>query len=335
MPQPPSPIDTAPLIRAARPRVFEILFWLLPIAGWFLFPDDLALLTQMAILALFALSLDLVLGYAGLVTLGHATFFGVGAYMAGLATARFGLNDPLIGLALAILVSAIAGALTSFLVMRGTGLTRLMVTIGIGMMLFEAANRLTWLTGGVDGLQGIEFTPLLGHWSFDLYGKTAYIYAVSVLFVIFLIARRIVHSPFGLSLKAIHLNAARMPALGVSVNARLRAAWTLGAAMAGAAGALLTQTTQFVSIEVFSFSRSAEVLLVLVLGGTGRLYGALIGAVVFTALHHLLSGVDPEYWQLWIGLVLIGIVLFARGGLMGLGETFMSKLARWTGRSKP
>jgi len=325
---PAATVDLAPLRRAARPRVLEFAFWMLPIAAWFLFPENLALLTQIAITAVFALSLDLVLGYAGIVTLGHAAFFGVGAYAAGMLSAKLGIGDPLLGLVFAAAVSALAGAITSPLVLRGTGLTRLMVTIGIGMMLFEAANKANDFTGGVDGLQGIEMTPLLGLWSFDLWGKTAYVYAVAVLFVVFLVARHLVGSPFGLSLRAIHMNAARMPALGVSVDARLTAAWIVAAAIAGIAGALLTQTTQFVSIDVLGFGRSAEILLILILGGAGRLYGALVGAIVFVTLHHLLADVDPEYWQLWIGLVLIGIVLFARNGLMGVVDPFERLLAR-------
>ncbi|MDC7784090.1 branched-chain amino acid ABC transporter permease [Rhodoplanes sp. TEM] len=324
----PGTVDLAPLRRASRPRWPELAVWLLPVAAWFLFPEDLALLTQIAIMAIFALSLDLVLGYAGIVTLGHAAFFGVGAYAAGLLAAKLGIGDPLLGLLFAAAVAALAGLVTAPTVLRGTGLTRLMVTIGIGMMLFEAANKATDLTGGVDGLQGIEMTPILGLWSFDLWGKTAYVYAVVVLLVLFLVARRIVHSPFGLSLRALHMNPARMPALGVSVDARLAAAWVLGATYAGIAGALLTQTTQFVSIDVLGFERSAEILLILVLGGAGRLYGALIGTIVFVTLHHVLAGIDPEYWQMWIGLVLIGIVLFARNGIMGAIDPFERLLAR-------
>jgi len=308
--------DAGPLRRASRWRAPELVFWLLPVAGWFVFPEDLALLSQIAITALFALSLDLILGYAGIVSLGHAAFFGVGAYTAGLL-AKNGWGDPLLGLAGAGLVAAGVGFVTSFLVLRGSDLTRLLVTLGVGLMLYEAANKLTGITGGLDGLQGIEVTPLLGRFGFDMLGRTAYLYCVVVLFVLFWIARRIVHSPFGLSLHGIRQNAFRMPALGTPVNARLVAVYTLGAAYAGVAGALLTQTTQFVSIDVFSFSRSAELMLILVLGGTGRLYGAMLGAVVFMTVHHLLSGINPQYWQFWLGLVLIAVVLFARDGVMG------------------
>ncbi len=319
--------DAAPLRRAARWRPAEAAFWVLPIAAWFVFPEDLALLSQIAITALFALSLDLVLGYAGIVSLGHAAFFGIGAYAAGLL-ARGGFGDPLFGLAAAAMIAAAAGLATSFLVLRGSDLTRLMVTLGVALMLFEVANKFTGLTGGLDGLQGIELTPLVGRFGFDMLGRTAYVYAAGVLFVVFCIARRIVRSPFGLSLHGIRQNAARMPALGTPVNTRLVAVYTLGAGIAGIAGGLLTQTTQFVSIDVLSFSRSAELLLMLVLGGTGTLYGAMLGAIVFMTVHHLLSGIDPQYWQFWLGLVLIAVVLFARGGIMGALDAVARRLGR-------
>lgn len=308
--------DAGPLRNASRWKPAEYAFWLIPIAAYFIFPEDLSLLSQIVITALFALSLDLILGYAGIVSLGHAAFFGIGAYAAGLL-AKYGWSDPLLGLLGAGLIAAVTGFLTSFLVLRGADLTRLMVTLGVSLMLFEAANKLTDITGGMDGLQGIELKPVLGLFTFDLYGKTAYIYSVVVLFVMFWIARRIVHSPFGLSLRGIRLNVFRMPALGTPVNSRLVGVYTLGAAYAGIAGALLAQTTQFVSIDVLSFNRSAELMLILVLGGTGSLYGALIGTMVFMTAHHLLSGINPQYWQFWLGILLIFVVLFARDGIMG------------------
>ena len=308
--------DAGSLGRAARWRWSEFAFWLLPLAAYFAFPDDLALLSQIAITALFALSLDLILGYAGIVSLGHAAFFGLGAYATGLL-ARAGWADPLVGLAAAALLAAVLGFATSFLVLRGADLTRLMVTLGVAIMLHEIANKATDFTGGVDGLQGIQYTPLLGRFSFDLVGRTAYVYSVAVLFLLFWIARRIVHSPFGLALHGIRQNVGRMPALGTPVNARLVAAYTLGAAYAGVAGALLTQTTQFVSIDVLGFNRSAELLLMLVLGGSGSLYGALLGAIVFMVGRQQLSDLNPQYWQFWLGLLLIFVVLFARGGIVG------------------
>ncbi|MGE5115688.1 MAG: branched-chain amino acid ABC transporter permease [Betaproteobacteria bacterium] len=316
-PAPAAPFDVGPLREAAKWRAPEFVFWALPVLAYFLFPDDLALLSQIAITALFAISLDLILGYAGIVSLGHAAFFGIGAYAAGLI-ARAGLGDPLLGLLAVGVVAGLAGFASSFLVLRGADLTRLMVTLGLASMLYVAANQATRITGGLDGLQGVEVKPLLGLFAFDLYGKTAYVYTVVVLFVLFWVARRIVHSPFGLSLHGIRQNASRMPALGTPVNARLVAIFTVGAIYAGIAGALLTQTTQFVSIDVLSFSRSAELLLIVVLGGTGSLYGAMLGAIVFMTVHHFLSDLNPQYWQFWLGLLLIAVVLFARDGIMGL-----------------
>ncbi len=308
--------DASPFRRSARWHLAEYAFWLLPIAAPFVFPEDLALLSQIAIAGLFALSLDLILGYAGIVSLGHAAFFGVGGYAAGLL-ARHGLGDPVLGLFAAAAAAGLLGLATSVLVLRGADLTRLMVTLAVASITFVAANQLTGITGGLDGLQGIEMRPVLGRFEFDLYGRTGYAYAVSVLFLLFWLARRIVHSPFGLSLQGIRQNAGRMPALGTPVRARLIAIYTIAAAYAGVAGALLTQVTQFVSIDQLSFSRSAEVMLMLVLGGTGSLYGGLLGAILFMTAHQLLSGIDPRYWQFWLGILLIVVVLFARGGIMG------------------
>ena len=304
------------LRRAARWNWIEYAFWIVPIAAYFIFPDDLALLSQMAITALFALSLDLVLGYAGIISLGQAALFGIGAYIAGLI-ALHGWTDPLLGLAAAAAGSAAFGFATSFLVLRGADLTRLMVTLGLALLLYAVANQYTSLTGGLDGLQGISVAPLLGRFTFGLYGRVAYIYCTVMLFLAFFVVRRLTHSPFGLSLRGLHQNARRVPALGMSVRARLVAAYTLGAALAGIAGALLTQTTQFVSIDVLSFERSADVLLMVVLGGTGTLYGAMIGAVVFMLVHNMLSNLNPQYWQFWMGAALVLVVMLARGGIVG------------------
>ncbi len=315
-PHSPDGLDAGPLRASARWRPAEILFWLLTIAAFFAFPNNLALLSQMAITALAALSLDLILGFAGIVSLGQAAFFGIGAYAAGLLGVS-GWGDPLLGLAVAGLAAGVVGFLTSFLVLRGADLTRLMVTLALASILYVIANKLTSITGGLDGLQGIEIKPVLGLFAFDLYGRVAYLYALVVLFLLFLIARRLQYSPFGLSLQGIRQNAPRMPALGAPVNARLVAIYTIGAVYAGVAGALLTQTTQFVSIDELSFARSAELLLMVALGGIGSLYGAMLGAIVFMSAHHVLSDVNPQYWQFWLGVLLIVVVLFAREGVMG------------------
>lgn len=309
------------LARRARWRVAEVVFWVLAFAAIFLPPGKHLLLNEVAILALFALSLDLILGYAGIISLGHAAFFGTGAYAAGLLC-KLITPDPLVGMAVAIAAAAVMGFVTSFLVLRGTDLTRLMVTLGVALVLHEVANALPQWTGGADGLQGMAVGPLLGHFDFDLYGRTAYAYSLTTLFALFLLARRIVYSPFGLSLMAIRRNTLRASALGVPVNRRLVAVYTLAAAYAGAAGALLAQTTAYVSLEVLEFQRSADVLLALIIGGTGWLYGGIAGAILFKVLHDTLSSSSPQFWMFWMGLFLVVLALVGRerlsGGVRGL-----------------
>jgi len=302
------------LRRYARWRWWELaLFAALPLS-WLLLPGQSLLLNEIAIVALFAVSLDLILGYAGIVSLGHAAFLGFGAYAAALF-AKDVMPDPLVGLGVAIVASALLGAATSALILRGTDLTRLMVTLGVASILYELANKLDWLTGGADGLQGVVMGPIVtpfGRFDFDLSGRTAYAYSLIVLAVALLIARRIVHSPFGISLQALRDNRLRASSIGLSVRLRLVAVYTIAAAIAGAAGGLLAQTSGFASLDVFDFHRSAEVLLVLVIGGTGYLYGGIFGAVVFKLLHDLVSAWTPQYWNFWLGLFLVVLVLVGR-----------------------
>ena len=299
-------------IAGARWRPAEIAFWILALGCAFLFPSRYLIMTDIVRLALFALSLDLILGYAGIVSLGHAAFFGVGAYCAGLLALHGIITEPVLALVAAGLVAMVLGFFTSFLVIRGVDLTRLMVTLGIALLLEALAERFSNITGGTDGLQGIEMAPILGLFAFDMFGKTGFFYSLIVLFLMFLLARRIVHSPFGLSLRAIKNNPLRASAIGVPVNRRLIAIYTVAALYAGIAGALFTQTTALASLDVFAFERSADLMLVLVIGGTGYLYGGLIGAVVFKMLQEFFSTITPQYWQFWIGLVLVVIVLVGR-----------------------
>ena len=306
----------------------EALFWLAAIASIFTLPRYHLILNEIAILALFALSLDFILGFAGIVSLGHAAFLGTGAYAAGLF-AKHVTGDPLTGLAFAALVSGALGFLTSFLVLRGSDLTRLMVTLGVALVVFEVANSLAWLTGGADGLQGVIMGPVLGLFSFDLMGRTAYIYSLAVLFALFLIARRVMGSTFGLSLRAIKANSLRASAIGVPVHRRLIAVYTLAAIYAGIAGGLLAQTTQYVSLDFLEFHRSADVMLVLILGGAGYLYGGLIGAILFKLMQDWLAGLTPQYWLFWIGLILVVFTLVGRerltGGMAGLVARLVSR----------
>jgi branched-chain amino acid transport system permease protein len=294
----------------------EIVFWLATLTPYVLFPDYLSLASQIAAAALFALSLDLILGYAGVVSLGHAAFFGLGAYTAGIFS-KYVWGDVFSGLIVAGLLAALVGWASSFIVARFRHLTLIMITLGLGLLLAEAANRAHWLTGGSDGLQGMAIAPIFGVFNFDLYGKTAYAYSLAVLFVMFLGARRLVNSPFGLSLRGIRENFVRMPAIGADSRGHIRVAYTIAAGMAGVAGAVIAQTTQTVALESIGFQRSADVLVMLVLGGAGRLYGGLIGSIIFMIARDQFSGIAPQYWYFWIGVLLIGVVMLLPNGILG------------------
>jgi len=296
-------------------RPLELAFWAATLLPFVVAPSYLSLASQIAITALFALSLDLILGYAGIVSLGHAAYFGFGAYTAGLLSKHY-FGEPLSGLVLAALAAGLLGYVTSHVIVRFRHLALIMLTLGLGLLLAEVANSASGLTGGADGLQGVKMAPLLG-FKFDLYGRTAYAYSLAVLFLLFLIARRIIHSPFGLALRGIRENATRMPAIGAPSLAHLRKVYTISAAMAGAAGALLTQTTSTVSLEVLSFGRSADVLVILILGGAGRLYGGIVGAIIYMVARDQFASMNPQYWYFWVGLLLVAVVLFLPNGILG------------------
>ncbi len=296
-------------------KPWEYALWLAALASPWLLSSHALIINEIAIVALFALSLDLILGYSGIVSLGHAAFFGMGAYSAALF-AKLVMPDPVLGLLVGVLVASILGALCSATILRGTDLTRLMVTLGGGLILMELANKLDWLTGGADGLQGVVMGPLLGRFEFDLSGRTAAWYSITVLLALFVLARRFVNSPFGATLKAIRDNRLRAMAIGIPVSRRLAVVYTVAAALAGAAGALLAQTTGFASLDVFEFHRSADVMLILVMGGVGWLYGGVAGAIVFKLLQNAISSITPQYWTFWIGLFLVVLVLVGRERLM-------------------
>jgi len=310
-----SPVDA--LIRRHRLRAIELLPWIIAIGAYFAFGDYLSLGSQILIMILFALSLDLVLGYAGIVTLGHSAFFGIGAYAAGIYAVRVS-GEPLSGLLVGAVAAAAVGWTSGLVILRTHGLTLLMLTLAVTALLAEAANKANFLTGGADGLQGVEIDPILGVFRFDLFGRTAYLYCLVALFLAWLFARRLVHSSFGRSPFGIRENTARMHAIGSPVRRRLLAIYTISAALAGIAGALLAQTTQFVGLTVLGFQRSGEIVIMLVFGGIGRLYGAFIGASAYMIAQDQLAKLQPEFWYFWIGLLLVLLVMFARGGILGL-----------------
>lgn len=313
------------LTAPSRWKPWEIALWVVIWAAPLAVPQHAALINDIAITALFALSLDIVLGYAGIVSLGHAAFFGLGAYGAALF-AKHVMPDPLVGLAVATVLGGALGALTSPMIVRGTDLTRLMVTMGVALVLYELANKFDNITGGADGLQGVIMGPLLGQFEFDLGGRVASFYSLTVLFVVFLVMRRVVHSPFGISLQALRDNRLRLASSGMSVQGRLAVAYTLGAALAGTAGALLAQTTGFASLDVLDFHRSADIMLALVIGGAGWLWGGLAGAIAFKVMHDVISSFTAQYWTFWIGLFLVVLMLVGRERLF--------RPWRWFGANK-
>ena len=314
----------------ADPRIrwTEWLPWLAAIAVFFLLPEYLPLGARILVYILFALSLDLILGYAGIITLGHSAFFGLGAYVAGILAAKFGITDPLLLLAAAALAAGVLGVTTGAVILRTHGLTQLMLTLAIAAVCLEIANKATPITGGADGLSGIKIDPIFGAFRFDMFGKTAYVYCLIMLFCGWWLVRRLIYSPFGATLTGIRENAVRMHAIGVPVYRRLVIAYTVSAMIAGVAGALLTQTNQFVGLNVLGFEPSGELLVMLILGGVGRLYGAFVGPLVYMIAQDQLARQFPEYWYLGIGLILVLVVMFARGGILGIIDRLIARFRR-------
>ena len=313
----PNPDAIGILARRHRYHPLEALPWLVAGAAYFAFPSYLPLGAQILATILFALSADLVLGYAGIVTLGQAAFFGAGAYTAGLLAAH-GWGEPITGLLAGAAVAALIGLVSGLVILRPTGLTLLMLTLVVASMLYEGVNKASWLTGGDDGLQGMQVWPIFGWFRFDLFGQTAYFYCLTVLFLCWLAARRIVNSPFGRSLVGIRENVRRMHAIGAPVARRRLIIYAISAALAGISGALIAQTTEFVALSFLGLDRSGTVLIMLIIGGVGRLYGAFVGVPLYMIAQDRFSEIDPVYWYFWIGLLMVVVVVFARGGVLGL-----------------
>jgi branched-chain amino acid transport system permease protein len=306
--------------RRHRFHLAEALPWILMIAVYFLFPDRVTFGTQVLIAIMFTLSLDLILGYAGIVTLGHAAFFGIGAYTVALLSARLHWGEPISALVAGALLAAVAGFISGWFLLRYRGLTLLMLTLATAILVQELGNYRSDITGGYDGVPGMEIWPLLGLFENDLFGRTYYIYVAVLLLLIFYVIRRIVYSPFGQALTGIRENVRRMHAIGSPVHRRLVASYTLAAAIAGVAGALFAQSTAYATLGVFDFDNSAKVMVMLILGGAGRLYGAFVGAPIYMILEDNLAKLSPAFWQFGIGLLLVLTVLFARRGLLGMAE---------------
>ncbi len=320
--------SAASLIRRDRWRAREILPWLAAVAAFFAFPNQMILGGQTLIMILFALSLDLIVGYAGIVTLGHAAYFGIGAYTAALMITDLGWNEAVSGLLCAGLVAAISGLLSGWLLLRYRGLALLVLTFSTTIMLQQLGNLFRDFTGGYDGIPGVTVAPLFGRFDYDLYGHTYYIYCLVVLLVCFYAVRRVVYAPFGRALIGIHENVGRMHALGSPVHRRLVVAYTISAGLAGIAGALFAQTNGLVTLGAFDFDQSAAVLMMLILGGAGWLYGAFVGATLYMVLQNELAKASPEFWQFGIGLLLIFVVLVVRRSILAKPATWHRLLPR-------
>jgi branched-chain amino acid transport system permease protein len=285
-------------------------------------------------MALFVVALDLALGFAGILSLGHALFFGTGAYLAAFISTG-GWHEPITGALLAGLAAGLLALALGPLVVFYSGLAQIMVTLLLMLIVYEAANKATWLTGGDDGLGGIELDPLLGMFRWSVYGQTAYLYALVWLFVIFVLARRLIASPFGVALQGFRENRNRMLLIGAPVKWHLIRVYAISGFIAGIAGAVSAQTTKFVSLNSLSLNLSVDVLVMLVLGGVGRLYGALVGATVYTLVQHFAAEWNPYHWMFVIGGLLVFVVRFARGGILGVLESVYERArSRFSGRTK-
>ena len=301
-------------LRFARELAVFLAIAALGAAGYVLFPEDLAFLTRLISIALLVLSLDLVTGYCGVATLGHAALFGVGAYAAGNANLA-GVADPLALLAIGLAVGVLAGLLSGALVTRFRALPQLVLSIALGQLVAALSNKLSVVTGGSDGLSGIAPGPALGLFAFDMYSRTAYVLAVAVLAVVFVLLVRFVRSPFGLLCRGIRDDELRARMIGAEIYPRLVTMYGVSGAVAGVGGALMAITTGVVGLDSVSFERSAETLVMLVLGGAGNLWGALAGAITFQVFEHIVSATNPFHWMILVGLLLIVIVLFVPRGL--------------------
>jgi len=305
----------------------EVAYWLAALLVFFLLPQYLSFATSVLVTALFVMSLDLILGFAGIISLGHALFFGFGAYVTGLATFT-GWTEPITGTLLGGCSAAVLAAITGPVVLRLSGLPLIMVTLALGVVAYEAANKLTWITGGDDGLYGVSIAPLFGVFRWTVFSQTAYLYVLAWTFLMFVLARCIVASPFGLALQGIRDNAQRMRLLGTPVRSKLLVIYVISGFIAGIAGALSAQTTKFVGLAVLSLDTSVSALIMLVLGGVGRLYGGLIGAPVYMVVHHFASQWNPYHWMFIIGALLTIVVMFAGGGILGISDSIARLVSR-------
>src|SRR4051794_13515801 len=268
--------------------------------GYWLFPDNLALLTRIVAVALLVLSLDLVVGYCGVATLGHAALFGAGAYAAGIACVN-GVTEPLTLIGIGAIAGAVAGLLMGAIMLRAHGLAQLVLSIAIVQLFHEAANKASTYTGGSDGLAGLSVGPLFGIFEFDLWGRTAYWLGIFLLVVGFVALKFVVASPFGMLCRGIKEDPIRIRAMGAFVAPNLLKMFVISGFVAGMGGALAAISTQVVGLDSVSFELSANALVMLVLGGIGTLYGAIVGTMLFMGFEHVVSAINPFHWLTMVG----------------------------------
>jgi branched-chain amino acid transport system permease protein len=276
----------------------------------------LTLVTRVMIFAIAAVSLDLIVGYGALVSFGHAAFVGLGAYSVGIL-ASHGIGDALVALPVAIAVSALFALATGVVCLRTRGVYFIMITLAFSQMAFFTASSLSPY-GGDDGLT-IHARDTLAGFAWMKGDGALYYIALVFLLLTFLLCRVLIVSRFGRVLRGGRQNPARMAALGFEVFRYQLVAYAISGALAGVSGFLLANATNFVSPAYMSWQRSGELIIMIVLGGLGTLYGAIIGAAAFILSEEWLAGFT-EHWKMIFGPLLILVVVFARGGLVGLAS---------------
>ena len=287
----------------------------------------ITLATRAAILALAGVGLNLALGYGGLVSFGHAAFFGLGGYASGILASHAlnyrplatwpvevaGTTATLVIWPVAVAISALGAALIGWLSLRTAGIFFIMITLAFGQMVFYFM--ISWPAyGGEDGLPIYLRSTLPGVDTMDpmQFFLVAFAWLAAALWLV----SRLVASRFGLALQAARQNRERLAAVGIRPGRVLLTAFVISGAITGLAGALFADLNRFVSPAMLSWQTSGEILIICILGGVGRLAGPVAGALLLVALEHLLGGVS-DYWQFWLGALLLVVVLFARGGVVG------------------
>ena len=300
---------TAPVIaRVVALVVLTAVVALFPLAAG---TYPVKLLQEILIWGIFAMSLDLLMGFAGMVSFGHSAFFGIGAYTAALLLPKFpGLLAALVAPA----VAAGLGALViGFFSIRVSGVYFIMLTLAFSQMFYAVAFQNAFL-GAEDGLVGVPRPTVFGMGIGSIGGFHAYLLVVVIVCALFL--WRVVRSPFGHVLRGIHENEARMQAVGYPVNRYKLTAFVIAGMLAGVAGSLYTQFVGSISPSAFLWTTSGEALLMVIIGGTGTLFGGILGAGAFILLQSLVSSYT-ERWMLILGLTFVLLVLFAPGGILG------------------